>query len=165
MMRCTECDNEAVVCYCGFKAVTKENYRRALRECKDLRCYCKIHLSGIETSLKPMLVFSKSRELPEEFVRWIESDLNKVIEVLPEFLEKNYKEITKNQNYPHQFEFLMGWCIGICESSFCHAYQHEYKKIPSEFQVIEIRKIISRRRIQFEQGVFEFLKENDGKIK
>jgi len=48
-----------------------------------------------------------------------------------------------------------------CESSYFQAYQHEYGKILSDTQIKEIRKIVSRRRIQIEQGISAFLKENE----
>ena len=160
MMYCIECGNEAIVCYGGFKLVTKENYHRVIED-NNWRCYCKIHLPRVQTSLKSMHEFSKVRELPDEFIQWIESDLNKVTEVLPDYLQEKYDEIIKNRNYEHVFEFLIGWCIGTCESSYFQAYQHEYGKIPSEIQITEIRKIISRRRIQIEQGISAFLNENE----
>ena len=164
-MNCTKCGDEAFACFCGFQEVNKDNYHRALKECKDLKCYCTVHFPGSQTSLKPTYVFSKAIELPEEFAQGIESDLNKAIEMLPDYLEKKYQEITKHRNYVHPFEFLIGWCIGTCESSYFQAYQYVFKKIPSEEQITEIRKIISRRRIQIEQAIFAFLKENDEKIK
>ena len=164
MMRCTECDNKAVVCYSGFKEVTKQNYDRAFRECKDLKFYCGNHLPEVKKKLKPTHTISQAVELPKEFVQLIESDLNKMPEVLPDYLEKKYEEITKNRNYTNPFEYLTGWCVGTCETSYCQTYLHDYGKIPSEIQVTEIRKIISKRRILIEQAISAFLKENDGKI-
>ena len=163
MMQCAECDDKAVVCYCGFKEVTKENYDRAFRECKDLKYYCREHLPGIKKS-KPIPTFSQTKELPDEFVQLIESDLNKMPEVLPGYLKKNYQEITKNRNYVHPLEFLTGWCIGTCESSYFQVYHHDYGETPSEIQITEVRNIISRKRILIEQAILSFLKENDGKI-
>ena len=161
MMRCTDCDNRAIVCFCGFEKVTKENYDRAFRECKDLKYYCTEHLPEIKTKSEPTHSISKTRELPDEFVQLIESDLNKMTEVLPDYLEKKYEEITKNRNYAHPFEFLIGWCIGTCETSYCQTYLHDYKQIPSEIQISEIRKIISRKRILIEKAILEFLEENE----
>ena len=160
MMRCTDCDNKPVVCYCGFKKVTKQNYDRAFRECKDLRYYCIEHLPGIKKS-KPMPTFSQTKELPDKFVQLIERDLNKMPEVLPDYLEKKYEELTKYRNYTHPFESLTEWCIGTCETSYFQTYLHDYKKIPSEIQITEIQKIISRKRTLIEQAILAFLEEND----
>jgi hypothetical protein len=82
-------------------------------------------------------------------------------EVLPDYLERKYEEITKNRNYAHPFEFLIGWCIGTCETSYCQTYLHDYKQIPSEIQISEIRKVISRKRILIEKAILEFLEKND----
>jgi len=163
MMRCTECDNKPVVAYCGFKKVTKENYDRAFRECKDLKYYCTDHLPA-NKKIAPTQTILQAKELPKEFIQLIESDLNKMTEVLPDYLEKKYEEITKNQNYAHPLEFLTGWCLGTCESSYVQVYHHDYGKIPSEIQITEIRNIISRKITLIEQGILAFLKENDGKI-
>jgi hypothetical protein len=161
MIHCEECNNKEVVCYCGFKEVTKENYDRAFRECKDLKYYCKNHLPEIKKKLEPILTILQTTKLPDEFVQLIESDLNKMTEVLPDYLERKYEEITKNRNYAHQFEFLIGWCIGTCETSYCQTYLHDYKQIPSEIQISEIRKVISRKRILIEKAILEFLEKND----
>ena len=163
MMRCTECDDKAVVCYCGFKKVSKENYDRAFRECKDLKYYCRNHFPG-NKKMAPTQTISQAIELPKEFVQLIESDINKMTDVLPDYLEKKYEEITKNRNYAHPFEFLTGWCIGTCETSYCQTYLHDYRKFPSEIQITEIRNIISRRKILIEQAILSFLEENDGRI-
>ena len=161
MMHCEECNNKEVVCYCGFEEVTKENYDRAFRECKDLKYYCKNHLPEIKKKLESIHTILQTTKLPDEFVQLIESDLNKMTEVLPDYLEKKYEEITKNRNYAHPFEFLIGWCIGTCETSYCQTYLHDYKQIPSEIQISEIRKIISRKRILIEKAILEFLEENE----
>jgi len=129
-----------------------------------LKFYCSNHLPGVKKKSKPIHTISQARELPEEFVQLIESDLNKIPEVLPDYLERNYEEITQNRNYKNPFEFLTGWYIGTCETSYCQTYLHDYEKIPSEIQVTEIRKIISKRRILIEQAISAFLEENDGKI-
>ena len=164
MIHCIECGNRALICYCGFKAVTEENYSRALKECKDMKCYCILHLPYVDSSAKYMYSFSKTKILPDEFIQWIERDLNKVTRILPDYLEKKYKEITEHRKYKHIFEFLIGWCIGTCELSYLSAYQFRYDEIPSEIQITEIRKIISRRKIQIEQGVLAFLKENPSMV-
>ena len=164
MIHCEKCENREISCYCGFEEVTKENYDRAFRECKDLKYYCKNHLPEIKKKSEPVHPILQTTKLPDEFVRLIESDLNKMTEVLPDYLERKYEEITKNRNYAHPFEFLIGWCIGTCETSYCQTYLHDYKKIPSEIQISEIRKVISRKRILIENAISEFLEENDGKI-
>ena len=163
MMRCTECDNKPVVAYCGFEKVSKENYDRAFRECKDLKYYCTNHFPG-NKKIAPTQTISQPRDLPKEFVQLIERDLDKMTEVLPDYLEKKYEEITQIRNYTHPFEFLTGWCIGTCETSYCQTYLYDYGKFPSEIQITEIRNIISRKRILIEQAILVFLKENDGRI-
>jgi len=158
MMRCEECDNKPVGCYCGLEKVTKKNYDRAFRECKDLKYYCQNHLPEIE---KSKTTFSQTNELPNEFVQIIENDLNKMTQLLAGYLERNYQEITKNRIYAHPLDFLTGWCIGTCESSYFQVYHHDYGKSPSEIQITEIRNIISRKRILIEQAIIDFLEENN----
>lgn len=156
-MRCEECDSRAITSYCGFKKVTKENFDRAFNECKDLKYYCVNHGPGINS--KPSI--TQIEELPHEFVQLIEKDLNKMIEIFPNFLEKNYEAVTKNQNHSHPSEFLTGWCMGICESGYLQAYLHDYEKLPSDVQMSEIREIIAKKGMQIEQVVLSFLKEKD----
>jgi len=164
MMYCIECGNRALICYCEFKAVTEENYSSDLEECKDMKCYCIRHLPYVDSSTKYMHSFSNTLILPDDFLRWIESDLNKVTRILPDYLKKKYPEITEHRKYKHIFEFLIGWCIGTCELCYLSAYQIRYNETPSEIQITEIRKIISRRKIQIEQGILAFLKENSRMI-
>ena len=91
--------------------------------------------------------------LPEEFVRRIESDLNKIADSLPDFFENNFEEMSINWSFPDPFSFLIGMTIGICEGGYCQAFQQIYDKTPSNEQIIEIRKIITRRKLQIQQGV------------
>jgi len=163
-MFCIECGNEAVIYYCELKALTKENFHRVFSEGIDLRGYCEIHLPNNLISLKLRYALSTVSDLPDEFVHNIERDLNKMTNILPDYLKEKYEEITKNRNYEHLFEFLIGWCIGTCESSYFQVYQHEYGKIISDTQITEIRKIVSRRRIQIEQGISAFLNENNVRV-
>ena len=162
MVRCTECGDKAIVSYCGFEKVTKENYNRAFNECKDLKYYCENHLPANKKS-KPIHKIS-SKYLPDEFVQTIENDLNKLTKVIPDYLKRNYDEITKNQTCSQPLEFLLGWCIGMCETSYFQIYNHDYGKFPSEIQITEIRKIISRKRTLVKQTISTFLEESDDKI-
>jgi len=98
--------------------------------------------------------------LPEEFVKYIELDLNKITEILPEHLLKNIDEFEKDWKYPNIFEFLVGYCVGTCNGSYIQAFMDLYKINPASDQVIEISKMVSRRRSQIEQGVNAFLDEN-----
>ncbi len=99
-------------------------------------------------------------ELPEEFIRRIETDLNKTAKWIPDYLAANYDEIKEYWNYPNALEFLVGWIAGNCHGSFLQAYIQVYEKTPNVEEQSEIRKIISRRRNQIEQGVNAFLEEN-----
>ena len=102
-----------------------------------------------------------SPSLPEEFLRRIESDLNKIAEAIPDYFSKIYDEIQMYFHYPNIPEFLVGWCVGACHSSYVQTYLQVYGQVPTDEQVKEIRKIISRRKAQFEQGVLAFLEEKD----
>jgi len=107
--------------------------------------------------------FDKTRKipiLPDGFVKRIERDLNKVIESIPDFFANKYGELQEVWNYPNGFEFLVGWCIGICEGSYLQAYQQMYQGTPTVEQVAAIHKIIARRKSHIEQGVSAFLEEN-----
>jgi len=159
MNYCTECGGEAVVWYCGYKKVNPENYQRALRECKDLRYYCKRHLPRIITNEYAIFSDKKQQTLPKEYVRIIEKDLNKITRTLPDYLEKNFQKIQKNWEPSIAFDFLVGYCLGTCESSYFQGYQEKYGEVISEEQKNIIRKIIARRRIQIEQGVLSFLQK------
>jgi hypothetical protein len=44
MSYCTECGDEAEVCFCKTEKKPMSEYLLALRECTDLKCYCKKHL-------------------------------------------------------------------------------------------------------------------------
>ena len=126
------------------------------------------------SNIKPILLgaklkmekFDKTRTipiLPEGFVKRIERDLNKVTESIPDFFANKYDELQEVWNYPNGFEFLVGWCIGICEGSYLQAYQQMYQGTPTVEQVAAIHKIIARRKSHIEQGVSAFLEENDVK--
>ncbi len=95
--------------------------------------------------------------LPEEYASRIESDLNKIAESLPDHLEKVFSDLYQNIPYSESYEFLVGWSIGNCEGSYIQGFTQVYEKFPSDEQISEIRKIISRRRLQIEQGVKAFL--------
>lgn len=43
MSYCIECGTEAEVCFCEYKKVVLDEYQQALKECKELKCYCKKH--------------------------------------------------------------------------------------------------------------------------
>jgi len=98
--------------------------------------------------------------LPNEFVRYIELDLNKITGIIPEHLLNNIDEFEKYWKYPNIFEFLVGYCVGTCNGSYVQAFMDLYKINPASEQVTEIRKMVSRRRSQIEQGVNAFLDEN-----
>lgn len=98
-----------------------------------------------------------SKILPDDFASRIESDLNKIVESLPDHLEKVFSDLYENVPYSESYEFLVGWSIGNCEGSYIQGFTQVYEKFPSDEQVSEIRKIISRRRSQIEQGVKAFL--------
>ncbi len=95
--------------------------------------------------------------LPNDFASRIESDLNKIVESLPDHLEKVFSDLYENVPYSESYEFLVGWSIGNCEGSYIQGFTQVYEKFPSDEQISEIRKIITRRRSQIEQGVRAFL--------
>jgi len=95
--------------------------------------------------------------LPDDFASRIESDLNKIVESLPDHLEKVFSDLYENVPYSESYEFLVGWSIGNCEGSYIQGFTQVYEKFPSDEQISEIRKIITRRRSQIEQGVKAFL--------
>ncbi len=95
--------------------------------------------------------------LPDDFASRIESDLNKIVESLPDHLEKVFSDLYENVPYSESYEFLVGWSIGNCEGSYIQGFTQVYEKFPSDEQISEIRKIITRRRSQIEQGVRAFL--------
>ena len=99
--------------------------------------------------------------LPNDFIHRIESDLNKIVEYSPEYISSIYSELRENFYFPNVFEFLTGLCVGHCMGSYIQAYQQIYEKIPPSKELIEIHKIIFRRRIQIEQSVSAFLEENN----
>ena len=97
--------------------------------------------------------------LPEEFVKKIESDLNKISEWIPDFFEKNFKELSTYWPYTNPFEFFVGLIAGICEGSYCQSFSQKCGEAPSNEQISEIRKIIARRKVQIEQGIDAYYKE------
>jgi len=101
--------------------------------------------------------------LPEEFVKKIEGDLNKISESIPDFFEKNFKELSTYWSYPNPFEFFVGMTAGICEGSYCQSFSQTYGKAPSNEQIAEIRKIVARRKVQIEQGIDAYYKEKKRK--
>jgi len=105
-----------------------------------------------------------SSVLPEEFVKKIEMDLNKISEWMPDFFEKNFKELTTYWSYTNPFEFFVGMTVGICEGGYCQSFSQIYGKSPSNEQITEIRKIIARRRVQIEQGIDAFYKERKNSL-
>ena len=113
------------------------------------------------------LVVYKNREesirfsLPGEFIENIEKDLNKITERIPDILYSNYDFLKDNWNYSNAFEFLVGMIVGNCQLGYIQAFDQTYEKMPSRKQTEEIHNIISRRKIQFEQGVIAFLEENN----
>jgi len=99
--------------------------------------------------------------LPNDFIYRIESDLNKIVEAVPEYISSIFSELKENFYFPNAFEFLTGLCVGHCMGSYVQAYQQIYEKNPSSRELVEIHKIIFRRRIQIEQSVSAFLEENN----
>ena len=99
--------------------------------------------------------------LPVEFINNIEKDLNKITEGIPEILESNYEFIKDDWNYSNAFEFLVGMILGNCQFSYIQAFDQIYEKMPNREQIKDIHTVISRRKIQFEQGVSAFLEENN----
>lgn len=97
--------------------------------------------------------------LPDSFQRRLEKDLNKVVNGIPDYFAKNYSELKVYWNYPNVPEFLVGWCTGSCQASYIQGFYQLYAELPTEKQIADIRKLISRRKTQFEQGVVAFLEE------
>ena len=97
--------------------------------------------------------------LPEEFVKKIEGDLNKISEWIPDFFEKNFKELSTYWPYTNPFEFFVGLIAGVCEGSYCQSFSQICGEAPSNEQISEIRKIIARRKVQIEQGIDAYYKE------
>ncbi len=100
-----------------------------------------------------------STVLPEEFVKKIEGDLNKISEWIPDFFEKNFKELSTYWPYTNPFEFFVGLTAGICEGGYCQTFSQICGEAPSNEQISEIRKIIARRKVQIEQGIDAYYKE------
>lgn len=98
--------------------------------------------------------------IPTEFTQKIEGDLNQCAQWLPDALQANYEEIKEFWDYQNVFEFLVGWSVGTCQGSYLQAFEVIYEKTPSLEQMVEIRKTVARRKMQFEQGVNAFLEEN-----
>ncbi|HWP78791.1 MAG TPA: hypothetical protein VNL34_03985 [Candidatus Nitrosotenuis sp.] len=44
MSYCIECGTDAIVCFCGPKRKIMGEYLEALKECTELKCYCKEHV-------------------------------------------------------------------------------------------------------------------------
>ena len=99
--------------------------------------------------------------LPKEFTHKIENDLNKITQGIPDILESNYEFIKDDWNYSNAYEFLVGMMVGNCQFSYIQAFDQIYEKMPNREQIKDIHNIISRRKIQFEQGVSAFLEENN----
>jgi hypothetical protein len=99
--------------------------------------------------------------LPEEFSQRIEKDLNTLVSGIPVILSSNFEFLKVTWNYPNAFEFLIGTLVGNCQVSYIQAFDQLYGQMPSAQQIEEIHNVISRRKIQFEQGVSAFLEENN----
>jgi len=99
--------------------------------------------------------------LPEEFSQRIEKDLNTLVNGIPIVLSSNFEFLKDTWNYSNAFEFLIGTLVGNCQVSYIQAFDQLYGQIPSAQQIEEIHNVISRRKIQFEQGVSAFLEENN----
>jgi len=76
---------------------------------------------------------------------------------MPNYLKKNYDKITKNQKYSQPLEFLMGWCIGTCETSYFQIFHHDYGSLPSAIQITEIRNIMSNKIDMVKHAILTFL--------
>ena len=85
--------------------------------------------------------------------------MNKVAENLPDYIENVFSNLYEHVPYAESYEFLIGWAFGFCEGNYSQGFSQVYGQAPSEEQVKEIRKIISRRRSQIEQGVRSFLEQ------
>ena len=99
--------------------------------------------------------------LPEEFIQKIEQDLNKITNGIPDILSSHYEFLKDEWNYSNAFEFLVGMMVGNCQFSYIQAFDQIYEKMPTGEQTEEIHSMISRRKVQFEQGVSAFLEENN----
>ncbi len=44
MSYCIKCGDEADVCFCGIEKKPMTEYVSALKECTELKCYCKKHI-------------------------------------------------------------------------------------------------------------------------
>jgi hypothetical protein len=99
--------------------------------------------------------------LPGEFIQRIEQDLNKITISIPDILSSHYEFLKDEWNYSNAFEFLVGMMVGNCQFSYIQAFDQIYEKMPTGEQTEEIHNMISRRKIQFEQGVSAFLEENN----
>ena len=44
MSYCVECYDVADVCFCELEKVILSEYIDGMRECSDLKCYCKKHI-------------------------------------------------------------------------------------------------------------------------
>ena len=97
--------------------------------------------------------------LPEEFVSKVESDMNKVAENLPDYMTDVFSNLYEHVPYSESYEFLVGWAFGYCEGNYLQGFSQIYGNTPSNEQVKEIRKIISRRRCQIEQAIRSFLEQ------
>lgn len=124
------------------------------------RCKSDIGMSGKCQCLTSYTERKTISFLPEEFVKRVESDLNKITKYLPEHLLHNIDEFEKYWKYPNVFEFLVGYCVGTCTGSYLQSFMDLYKTPPGMDEVSEINKMVSRRRSQIEQGVNAFLDEN-----
>ena len=99
--------------------------------------------------------------LPEEFVKEIEKELNKISESIPDFLKNNFEELSTFWSYTNPSEFFVGMTAGICEVGYCQSFSQKYEKSPSNKQITEIRKIIARRKVQIKQGIDAYYKEKN----
>jgi hypothetical protein len=97
--------------------------------------------------------------LPGEFIQRIEQDLNKITISIPDILSSHYEFLKDEWNYSNAFEFLVGMMVGNCQFSYIQAFDQIYEKMPTGEQTEEIHNMISRRKIQFEQGVSAFKQE------
>ena len=123
------------------------------------RCKSNMDLNGTCQCLTSYTKLKTISYLPEEFVRHVESDLNKIPEYLPEHLHENIDEFEKYWKYDNITEFLVGYCVGTCTGIYIQSFIHFYKIIPGKDHVLEINKMVARRRSQIEQGVNAFLDE------
>ncbi|MDX1441144.1 MAG: hypothetical protein R3237_01625 [Nitrosopumilaceae archaeon] len=99
--------------------------------------------------------------LPEEFTQRLEKDLNSMTEGIPDIIDAHYEFLKNSWNYSNAYEFLIGLIVGNCQLSYIQAFYHQYEKMPNSKQLEKIHNIISRRKVQIEQGVSAFLEENN----